>query len=144
MSEASPERYIAEVKTQGLHSPAFVEAVTTLQSDADREAFVRGLLKLEVQEKDGKQTIPPAEVDYVRTRLKEVTEKAAFEGLEQAQGTASQAQLDAFNARYKIWMQGLEPWEKAVDSALQGITVLPRERQWAPHPAGSNDYGVFD
>ncbi len=130
-------------KQQVCTLPAFIDAVQALQSDADRQKFVRGLL--DIDDAHGTQTVQRSDVSHLEDLLTEATEKAAFAGHEQAEGTASGQQLDEFNARYKTWMAGLEPWKQAVESVLQNVTVGGTSgREWSPHQPGSKDYGSAD
>lgn len=143
MSVKSPEMYAAEVKTAGVTSPVFSEAVQALQSDADRQTFIRGILDIDAA--NGTPTVQGSDVSRLQGSLKAVTEKAAFAGHEQPQGTATQEQLDEFNARYKTWTEGLEPWTQAVDSVLQNVAVAGSSgHEWAPPQPGSEAVGSAD
>lgn len=143
MSVKSPETYAAEVKAEGMNSPAFSEAVQALQSEADRQAFIRGILNID--DADGTPTVQSSDVIRLQDRLKDATEKSAFAGQEQPQGTATQTQLAAFNARYQTWTDGLEPWTQAVDSVLQNVTVGGKSgHEWAPPQPESEGVGSAD
>lgn len=120
------------------HLKQEILTATTPEARAD---IVRRMLEVDETTNEVRQET----VNSVEALLSSAIEEEAFKGRESAGGTATPAQLEDFNARYRVWQDNVAPWRSALQDVLKDVSVKSLAgRQWAPPLPGSNDYGAFD